>query len=199
MKLKSLLIVTLIFAASLAFAGGYEVGDKAADFKLKNVDEKFVSLNDFPNAKGFVVVFTCNTCPYAQAYQQRLVEIDKKYKPLGYPVIAINPNDPQVVPGDSFDQMVSVAKEKGFTFPYLLDEKQEVYKMFGATKTPHVFLLQKRNDGLVVQYVGAIDDNYQDATKVTAPFLASAIDALIGGQLPETKTTKAIGCSIKTK
>lgn len=199
MKLKSLLIVTLVFGASLVFAGGYSVGDKALDFKLKNVDQKFVSLNDFTEAKGFVVVFTCNTCPYAQAYQQRLVEIDKKYKPLGYPVIAINPNDPQVVPGDSFDQMVSVAKEKGFSFPYLIDEKQEVYKMFGATKTPHVFVLQKKDAGLVVQYVGAIDDNYQDATKVTAPFLASAIDALVAGQLPETKTTKAIGCSIKTK
>lgn len=102
----------------------------AADFKLKNVDQKYVSLSNYPDAKGFVVIFTCNGCPYAQAYQNRIVEIDKKYKSKGYPVIAINPNDPSMAPDDSFDKMVSVAKDKGFTFPYLMDEKQQVYKNF---------------------------------------------------------------------
>ncbi len=199
MKLKSFFITLLVLGASSVFAGGYLVGDNASDFKLKNIDQKFVSLSDYPNAKGFVVVFTCNGCPYAQAYQQRLVEIDKKYKPLGYPVIAINPNDPGMAPADSYDKMVSVAKEVGFTFPYLIDEKQEVYKKYGATKTPHVFVLQKKGNDLVVEYIGAIDDNYQDATKVTSPFLASALDALIEGKTPEPATTKAIGCGIKDK
>jgi peroxiredoxin len=199
MKLKSFFITLLVLGASSVFAGGYSVGDNASDFKLKNIDQKFVSLSDYPNAKGFVVVFTCNGCPYAQAYQQRLVEIDKKYKPLGYPVIAINPNDPGMAPADSYDKMVSVAKEVGFTFPYLIDEKQEVYKKYGATKTPHVFVLQKKGNDLVVEYIGAIDDNYQDATKVTSPFLASALDALIEGKTPEPATTKAIGCGIKDK
>lgn len=197
-KLISSLFVLLIATAAV-FAAGYSIGDKAIDFKLKNVDNKIVSLSQFADAKGFVVVFTCNGCPYAQAYQDRLVELDKKYKPKGYPVIAINPNDPALAPADSFDKMISVAKSEGFTFPYLLDETQEVYRTYGATKTPHVYVLQKKGPDLVVQYIGAIDDNYQDATKVTAPYLASALDALIAGQLPETKTTKAIGCGIKDK
>jgi peroxiredoxin len=95
--------------------------------------------------------------------------------------------------------MISVAKSEGYTFPYLLDETQEVYRTYGATKTPHVYVLQKKGSDLVVQYIGAIDDNYQDATKVTSPYLASALDALIAGGTPETVTTKAIGCGIKDK
>jgi len=193
------LFFVLFFAVSTAYSSGYNVGDKAADFKLKNIDGKFVSFSNYPEAKGFVLVFTCNGCPYAQAYQDRIVEIDKKYKSKGYPVIAINPNDPALAPADSFDKMVSVAKTEGFTFPYLIDEKQEVYKNYGATKTPHVYVLQKKGNDFVVQYIGAIDDNYQDATKVNSPFLASALDALVAGSLPETTTTKAIGCGIKDK
>jgi len=193
------LFVILFLAVSAAYSSGYNIGDKAADFNLKNIDGKFVSFSNYPDAKGFVVVFTCNGCPYAQAYQDRLVEIDKKYKSKGYPVIAINPNDPALAPADSFDKMVTVAKTEGFTFPYLIDEKQEVYKNYGATKTPHVYVLQKKGSDFVVQYIGAIDDNYQDANKVNSPFLASALDALVAGSLPETATTKAIGCGIKDK
>ena len=193
------LFFVLFCAVSVAYSSGYNIGDKAADFKLKNIDGKFVSFSNYPEAKGFVLVFTCNGCPYAQAYQDRIVEIDKKYKSKGYPVIAINPNDPALAPADSFDKMVSVAKTEGFTFPYLIDEKQEVYKNYGATKTPHVYVLQKKGNDFVVQYIGAIDDNYQDATKVSSPFLARALDALVAGSLPETTTTKAIGCGIKDK
>jgi len=193
------LFVVLYFAVLVAYSAGYNVGDKATDFKLKNIDQKFVSLSNFPDAKGFVVVFTCNGCPYAQAYQDRMIEIDKKYKPKGYPVIAINPNDPGLAPADSYDKMISVAKQEGFTFPYLIDEKQDVYKTYGAQRTPHVYVLQKKGNDLVVQYIGAIDDNYQDATKVTAPFLANALDALIEGSMPEPAVTKAIGCGIKDK
>ena len=187
------------FVTTIAYSAGYQVGDKATDFKLKNVDQKMVSLSSYPDAKGFVVVFTCNTCPYAQAYQERIVAIDQKYKSQGYPVIAINPNDPSIAPGDSFDQMVTVAKNKGFTFPYLIDEKQEVYKNYGATRTPHIYVLQKKGSDLVVQYIGAIDDNYQDASKVNSSYLANALDALIAGKSPEPATTKAIGCGIKSK
>ena len=126
-RIISLFIISL-FAVLVAYSSGYNVGDKATDFKLKNIDGKFVSLSNYPDAKGYVVIFTCNGCPYAQAYQDRITEIDKKYKSKGYPVIAINPNDPELAPDDSFDKMVSVAKKEGFTFPYLIDEKQEVYK-----------------------------------------------------------------------
>lgn len=199
--MKRIISIFLILFCTvwIAYSAGYQVGDKATDFKLKNVDQKFVSLSNYPDAKGFVVVFTCNGCPYAQAYQDRIVAIDRKYKSKGYPVIAINPNDPEIAPADSYDNMVSVAKEKGFTFPYLMDEKQDVYKTYGATRTPHVYVLQKKGSDLVVQYIGTIDDNYQDATKVTTPYLANALDALIAGTTPEPATTKAIGCGIKDK
>ena len=180
-------------------AQGYSVGDKASDFKLKNVDGKFVSLSNYASAKGFVVVFTCNHCPYAKAYQERIIQLDQKYKSKGYPVIAINSNDPQLEPADSYQEMIVRAKEKSFTFPYLFDETQDVYRKYGAKRTPHVFLLQKQGSNLVVKYVGAIDDNFEDATKVTSPYVAKAIDALLAGQEPNPAFTKAIGCGIKDK
>jgi peroxiredoxin len=180
-------------------AQGYNVGDKAADFKLKNVDGKSVSLADYDEAKGFVVIFTCNHCPYAKAYEDRIISLDKKYKVLGYPVIAINPNNPEINPEDSFDKMIVRAKDKGFTFPYLFDETQEVYRKYGAKKTPHVYLLNKQGGDLVVEYIGAIDDNYQDASMVKEAYLADAIDALLAGKQPDPSMTKAIGCSIKDK
>lgn len=126
------------------FDAGYEVGDMAADFSLKNVDGTMVSLSDFDSAKGFLVIFTCNTCPYAQAYEDRIIALDAKYKPQGVPVIAINPNNPSAKPGDSFAKMKERAAEKGFTFPYLFDEGQKIYPQYGATRTPHVFCWKKR-------------------------------------------------------
>ena len=101
---------------------GYKVGDVATGFKLKNVDNKLVSLSDYKDAKGFIVIFTCNHCPYAKAYEGRIMGLNHKYASKGYPVIAINPNDPKVEPQDSFEGMQQRAKEKGFTFPYLFDE-----------------------------------------------------------------------------
>ncbi|HEY4786546.1 MAG TPA: thioredoxin family protein [Bacteroidales bacterium] len=199
--MKRLILFFGITVASFAVinAQGYKVGDKASDFKLKNIDGKYVSLSDFSKAKGFMVIFTCNHCPYAQAYQDRIIQLDKKFKPLGYPVIAINSNDPQMEPTDSYQAMIVRAKEKGYTFPYLFDETQNVYREYGAKRTPHVFLLQKQGDGLVVKYVGAIDDNYQDPGKVTDPYLANAVNALLEGHEPNPSFTKAIGCSIKDK
>jgi peroxiredoxin len=192
-----LLLNTFLFSA---LGGGYNVGDQAADFKLKNVDGKFVSLSDYPNAKGFIVIFTCNHCPFAQAYQDRIIALDKEYKTKGYPVIAINPNDPSLVPDDSYQAMQVRAREKGYTFPYLIDETQEVYKTYGASHTPHVFLLKKEANGkLVVKYIGAIDDNYQDASAVTQNYVKNAVDNLIAGKDPDPNFTKAIGCSIKSK
>ncbi len=179
-------------------AQGYQVGDKAADFRLKNVDGNYVSMSDYPDARGFVVVFTCNHCPYAVAYEDRLIDIDKKYRPQGFPVIAINPNDPAVQPQDSYELMQVRANEKGFTFPYLIDEGQEVYPVYGATRTPHVFLLNRKGGDLVVAYIGTIDDNYRNASAVEERFLSNAINALINGNKPEPEYTRAIGCTIKT-
>lgn len=194
----------LVFGISLlsvviASAQGYKVGDKATDFKLKNVDGKMVSLKDFSDAKGFVVVFTCNNCPYAKAYQDRLIELDKKYKAKGYPVVAINPNDVSLSPEDSYDKMVIRAKEKKYSFPYLIDETQYVYRAYGAEKTPHTYLLQKSGKDLIVKYIGAIDDNYQDPSGVSEAYLTNAIEAVIAGNEPQPATTKAIGCGIKDK
>lgn len=189
----------LVLTVLVVQAQGYEVGDAATDFNLKNVDGKKVSLANYKDAKGFVVIFTCNHCPYAVAYEDRIIAIDKKYKKLGFPVIAINPNDPAIVPGDSFEGMKKRAMEKGFTFPYLFDAKQEVYKNFGATKTPHVYILSKKGDKLKVEYIGIIDNNYKDESKVSTRYVEDAIKALMNNKKPTVTYTKAIGCSIKTK
>ena len=181
------------------FAGGYEIGDAATDFKLKNIDGKTVSLSDFPEAKGFIVIFTCNHCPYAKKYEDRIIELDKMYKDKGYPVIAINPNDPAAQPEDSFEKMKERAKEKGFTFPYLFDEGQKIYPQYGATKTPHVFLLKKENGENIVKYIGAIDNNYEDPTDVSEYYVRDAVDALLKDEAVKTTKTAAIGCTIKVK
>jgi peroxiredoxin len=194
---KSALFTVLIMATVMVYGQGYKPGDKATDFKLKGVDGKFVSMADYPAAKGFVVIFTCNTCPYAVAYEDRIIELDRKYKALGYPVIAINPNNPAVQPGDSFDKMVERAKEKGFTFPYLFDEGQTVYPVYGATHTPHVYILDRKGGDLIVSYTGAIDNNYKDASAANEHYVATAIEAIKEGRGPQITTTKAIGCSIK--
>jgi len=156
-----------------------------------------VSLSEFNNAKGFIVTFTCNTCPYAVMYEDRIIELNKKYAKLGYPVIAIMPNNTAINPGDSFEAMKKRAVEKGFTFPYLIDEKQDVYPKFGATKTPHVFVLEKTAKGNEVKYIGAIDDNYKDASAVTTKYVEDAVDALLDGKTVKETETRAIGCGIK--
>lgn len=178
---------------------GYKTGDVATDFKLKNVDGKTVSLAGYNKAKGFIVIFTCNQCPYAVAYEDRIIALDKKYKALGYPVIAINPNDPSVQPQDSFEAMKKRAKDKGFTFPYLFDDGQKVYPQYGATRTPHVFVLNKEKSKLVVRYIGAIDNNHADAGDVSEKYVEAAVDALLSGKEVAVSTTKAVGCGIKVK
>lgn len=195
----SILVFGLVSAFTIdkAFTSGYEVGDKATDFKLKNIDDKQVSLSDYKDAKGFIVIFTCNHCPFAIAYEDRIIALDKKYKKLGYPVIAINPNNPEVQEKDSFELMKVRAKEKGFTFPYLFDEGQKIYPQYGATKTPHVYLLEKTAAGNIVKYIGAIDDNHSDESAVKVKYVENAVDALLKNKEVSVKMTKAIGCSIK--
>lgn len=190
----------VVETAENVVVSGYKIGDTATDFSLKNIDDQMVSLSDYSDAKGFIVIFTCNHCPYAVAYEDRIIALDKKYKELGYPVIAINPNNPEKQPEDSFDLMKVRAKEKGFTYPYLIDEGQEIYPQYGATKTPHVFLLQKTDDSSnIVRYIGAIDDNHGDATAVNKKYVENAVDALLNGEEIKVKETKAIGCTIKVK
>jgi peroxiredoxin len=177
---------------------GYQIGDVVEDFSLKNVDGEMLSLADYQDAKGYVIVFTCNHCPYSIAYEDRLIEMDEKYKALGYPIIAINPNDPEVNEDDSYEKMIVRSKEKGFTFPYLMDEGQKVYPKYGATKTPHIYVLNKTEKGNQVAYIGAIDDS-KDADAVTEHYLTDALDALLKGEAPNPSFTKAFGCSVKCK
>lgn len=197
-----MLTLAIVVAAASAFTvqttvNGYKVGDIATDFRLKSTDNKMVSLKDYKDAKGFIVIFTCNHCPYAKAYEDRIIALDKKYRKLGYPVIAINPNNPAKQPEDAFDRMKTRAKEKGFTFPYLFDEGQRIYPQYGATKTPHVYILQKTAKGNQVKYIGAIDDNHEDAKAVKEKYVENAVNALLNNKEIAVKETKAIGCSIK--
>jgi len=186
----------LIVVACTAQEAGLGIGDMAPDFKLMNVDDTMVSLADYEDAKGYIVTFTCNHCPYAIMYEDRLIELHNTYAPQGYPVVAINPNDPEAKPSDSFENMKVRSTEKGFPFAYLFDDGQKIYPQYGATKTPHVFLLDADKK---VRYIGAIDDDARDATAVEEKFLENAIAAIEKGETPEPAVTKAIGCSIKTK
>jgi peroxiredoxin len=176
-----------------------EIGQAAPDFKLKNVDGRMISLADVKDAngnapKGYIVTFTCNTCPFAVMYEDRIIDLHNRFAPKGWPVVAIQPNDVSQKPGDGFEEMKIRAKEKGFPYVYLIDEKQEVYPKYGATKTPHVFLLDANR---IVKYIGAIDNNAQDAAAADRHYVAEAIAAIEAGKTPDPATTKAIGCGIK--
>ena len=198
-------VLTMIFAVVSLMAQqgatsvGVVVGDLAPSFRLKNVDGKFVALDDYRTSKGLVVVFTCNHCPYSVKYEDRIIALAAETSRLGFPLIAINPNDPVKVPEDPYENMKVRAKEKGFTFPYIVDETQEVAKQYGAKRTPHVFVLLHNGGAWQVAYVGAIDDNANDPDKVESRFVLDAVKSLASGAKPAVSQTKAIGCTIKWK
>ncbi|MEQ1584877.1 MAG: thioredoxin family protein [Cyclobacteriaceae bacterium] len=193
MKSIVMMLVCAVLLAASPVKNGYEVGDKATDFTLKNVDGKMVSLADFKEAKGFIVIFDCNTCPYSKAYNQRIIDLNEKYAAKGFPVITINANEGS---GDSYDEMVRIANKKKYKFPYLYDESQAIAKTYGATNTPHVFVL---NQELKVSYIGSIDDNARNAASATKKYVEDAVDALLAGKSVPVSRTKAMGCGIKWK
>jgi|SRR5690606_4218705 len=198
MKISSLFGLFLIIGmAAHAQINTLEPGARAPGFNLKNIDGKMVSPDSYPDAKGFIVVFTANTCPYAIAYEDRLIELDKKSAAQGYPVIAINPNPPALSSGDSFEAMQEKSKTKGFSFPYLFDEGQVVTEQYGARVTPHIFLLKKDGSNLKVMYTGAIDNDTQDVNPNKTLYVENAIAALNAGRDIEVASTKAIGCTVK--
>jgi peroxiredoxin len=197
---RTLILATLVVTILAGFnKANYGVGDTVSDFKLKSVDGKFVSLADFKDAKGVIVIFDCNTCPFSKAYNDRIVALDQKFSSKGFPLIAINSNDPEVSPGDSFEEMVSHAKEKGYKFPYLFDETQSVAKAFGATNTPHVFVLKRDGKKFSVAYIGAIDNNVKDESAADKKYVEHAVEALLAGKEVSITKTKAMGCGIKWK
>jgi len=198
--MNTIKIFTTCLAAVIIFIAAnspsYNIGDAVADFKLKNVDGEMVSLSNYAQ-KGAIIIFDCNTCPYSKAYNDRIKALHSKYHDDGFPVIAINANDAGISPGDSFEEMVSQAKKKSYDFPYLLDETQQVAKAFGASNTPHVFVVKKEGKVFKVAYIGAIDNNTRDAKSADKKYVEDAIDALLSNKPVPTSKTKAIGCGIK--
>jgi peroxiredoxin len=183
-------------AASLAVAGGpLAIGAAIpeAGVAMMNVDGKELSIKDVEKPAGTLVVFTCNHCPFAKAWEERIVALGNAYGAKGIGVIAINANDPKIAPDDSLDKMQARAKERGMQFPYVVDATSNVARAFGATRTPEAFVFDK-NGKLV--YHGAIDDS-QDPEKVEVSYLKNALDAVLAGSDVAVKETKSIGCSIK--
>jgi peroxiredoxin len=198
MKRTMLLLTGLLFMISLMDAKEpYKAGSFASDFSLMNVKGEMVSLSDFKDTKGFIVVFACNTCPVVKKYEQRIIDLNSEFSPKGYPVVMINSNDKSVSPGDSFDEMKKVAADKGYSFDYLYDESQEVAREYGATNTPHVYVLSRDENNLKVEYVGAIDNNADNASMADKHYVKDAVNSLLKGRPVPVAGTKAIGCTIK--
>lgn len=177
--------------ANSALATDIEVGAKGpAWIDLEGVDGERHSLADLEKAKAVVVVFTCNHCPVAKAYEERLIQLQKDYADQGVEVVAINVNNGKA---DKLPAMKDRAKEKGFTFAYLYDPSQEIGREYGATVTPHAFLLDGDRN---VAYVGAIDDSMK-ADKAKEHYLRDALDAVLAGKALETASTPPSGCGIQ--
>ncbi len=198
------LILTLLFFSGMESRPAlaqYKVGDRARDFRLKNmgIGRTFVSLNTDRSAAGYVLVFSGLHCPWSKAYWDRLIRIDRRYRPLGYPVLLINPNDPNQVAADSPEDMQRAAREQGFPFPYLFDEQQDVARDYGAVRTPHVFILCKEKEGWMVRYSGAIDDNTEFPDQVTVHFVEDALESLLRGSFVRQESTPPVGCPIAWK
>lgn len=192
-------LAALMMTGLLNGQSQYKAGDIVSDFKLKNVKGEMISLADIDDADGFIVAFWCNTCPVVKKYDQRLQDLHAKYSPKGYPVVAINANDPAVSPGDSYDKMKETAERLNYKFEYLFDETQEVARRFGATNTPHIYILSWKDGKLAVDYVGAIDNNADDASAADKKYAEDALNSILKGQAVAVAGTKAVGCSIKWK
>jgi peroxiredoxin len=197
LKLKQVLLLLLLFAGTAA--SGQSKAKSVPDFRLKNVDGNFVALSDYADARGFIVVFTCNHCPFAKLYPPRLNSLNARYKALGVALIAISATDTVVYEEDSYAKMAAKARAEHFNFPYLYDDMQTTARSFGAQKTPHAYVLWKEQGDYVVKYNGAIDDNGAEPAKVTRTYLADAVDDLLAGRQVALPETKSIGCQINLR
>jgi peroxiredoxin len=171
-----------------------EPGDKAIPFELPGVDDRSHTLTDYADREALAVVFTCNHCPYARAWEDRLVQTQADYADRSVQLVAISSNDAERYPDDGFPKMKERAQEKGFNFPYLYDESQEIARAYGAERTPEIFLFDK---GGTLRYHGAVDDSYDDPASVKSAYLRDALDAVLAGQEPPNSETAPVGCSIK--
>ena len=194
--MKKLLLV--IFALILCSATFIDKSDRVSNFKLKSATtNKWVSLSDYKEAKGFIVIFTCNKCPMAKFYSQRLNQMDAKYKKMGVPLLAVNSMDTVAYADESFKLMQKKIKKEQLTFPYLQDKKQNVAKEFKATLTPQAFVIWKNKTGkFVIKYQGAIDDNAGEPDKAKHHFLIDAVDELLQNKEVTTSKSESFGCRI---
>lgn len=193
----TLLLILSGFTVALAQSQGYTIGDAVADFRLKNVDGRTISLTDYRSQRGIIVVFTSNHCPFSKAYESRLIALDRRFAPLSYPVLAIMPNDPAVYEDDSFENMKVRARDNAFPFAYAIDESRTVARAFRATRTPQVYVLKQTNGQFIVEYTGSIDDNPQNSAGVQRRYVDEAVTNLLAGRPVPSPITKPIGCAVK--
>jgi len=197
-KVSIVLLGTLLLMSFTAITP-YKIGDAVSDFSLKSVYGKMVAMADYKAAKGFIIIFTCNHCPFAKRYQERMNLLNKKYGPKGFPLLAISSNDASVVPEDTYENMIIRAKEQKYNFPYLYDATQSVARAFGAVKTPQAYVVFKENGVWRLKYSGAIDDNGAEPEKVKNRYLEDAVEALLNNRPVTVAMTKSVGCGIKWK
>jgi len=203
-RVRALTLFALTFA-TIGLAGVTVAGFKydrnniiektISDFRLKNVDGSSISLSDYPNAKGFIIIFTCNHCPFAKLYTKRLNKLSKMFDSLGVPLLAINSMDTAVYEDENFQKMQEIALAEKYNFPYLYDHMQTVVKDFKADHTPHAFIIWKENEVWKIKYSGAIDDNGQDP-EIATPFISDAVEELLKGKKVVKSVTSSVGCRI---
>ena len=193
MNIKKSILLPVIFVLIGITANAQKT---VSDFSLKSTDNKWESLAEYPDAKGFIIVFICNHCPFVGRYADRLNALNKKYAPLGIPLLAINSIDTLIFADETFAKMIDYAKEKKYTFPYLCDENQSVARNFSAKKTPHAFVIWKEKSDWVIEYNGSLDDNGAESSKITHAYISEAIDNLLVGNKVTIPTTNSIGCEI---
>ena len=194
--MKKFISLILIGCLTILSAKELDLGSilPLGDIKMADISGKDVSLNDAKGKNGLLVIFSCNTCPWVIAWEDRYVELADTYKDKGVGIVAINSNETQFENVDSMEEMQEHAKEQGYNFYYTMDNGSKLASEFGATRTPHIYLFDKK-DKLV--YRGAIDDNARKPDKVENTYLADAIDNMLAGNTIDPTATKALGCAIK--
>ena len=193
---KSMILIFPLMLLTAAAADELDIGSEMplAEVKMADVGGKNVSLKDAMGENGLLVVFSCNTCPWVNAWEDRYISVSKLSQKKGVGMIAINPNEGSRENGDSMDDMQSRAKKAKYDFYYTLDKESKLASAFGASRTPQIYLFN--NKGTLV-YRGAIDDNARRPRKVENPYLMDAINAMVAGKKINTASTKALGCGIK--
>jgi peroxiredoxin len=171
-------------------------GSQVIPFSLPGVDGRIHNLADYADKTALVIIFSCNHCPYVQAWEDRMIDLQTDYNEQGVQIIAINPNDAKKCPEDSFQKMKEIARTKGFNFIYLYDESQAVARAYGAERTPEVFVFDQAG---ILHYHGAIDDNFREPKEVKQHYLNDALDSLLKGETPPMVETRPVGCTIKWK